>query len=462
MRCWPDDCNPCVVVNGERTGRARMMRTQIKSRLARNTLWMSMGQGLRLLVQAAFFTVIARALGASNYGSFVGVAALVGILYPFGAMGSGHQLVRAVACDKSAFHPAWGDALATTSVFGTVLVAVVLLLSRFALPAAIPQHLVLAVALADILGQSLITVASQAFQAFEQLQWTATINVLISSNRLIGALLLVLVHHHPSALEWGYVYLGCTAVSAAVASILVFVRLGAPRFAWRRSAGALWNGFHFSVSMSAQTIYNDIDKTMLARFGTLSATGIYGAAYRLIDVSFAPVLALLYSAYPNFFRKGSAGVSSSFSYAKPLLFRATGYGLLTGCGILLFAGIVPFVLGSEYAETTAALRWLAPLPLLKAAHYFLSDTLTGAGYQGLRSGIQAGVAGFNVAINLWLIPHYSWLGAAWASIASDSLLALSVGLAVYLLMRPERRLQRPGKQATSCLPDVAMQPADRQ
>lgn len=421
-------------------GQENMLRAHIKSRLARNTLWMSMGQGLRLLVQAVYFTVIARALGASNYGSFVGVAALVGILYPFGAMGSGNLLIKSVARDKGTFSAAWGDALVTTAIGGAVLVGAVILLSRTVLPGTIPVHLVVVVAIADIPGLSLITIAGQAFQSFEQLQWTAAINLLISLNRMLGALLLVFLFRPATALQWGYVYLGCTVVTATIATALVIFRLGAPRLKLRRSPEALWHGFHFSVSLSAQTIYNDIDKTMLARLSSLQATGIYGAAYRLIDVSFAPVLALLYAAYPNFFREGSAGIASSFSYAKPLLRRAASYAALVACAILLFAGVVPYVLGAEYAETTVALRWLSPLPLLKATHYFLSDTLTGAGRQGLRSAIQAGVALFNVLINLWLIPRYSWVGAAWSSIASDALLAFSVGMAVYILSKPSRAL----------------------
>jgi O-antigen/teichoic acid export membrane protein len=117
-----------------------------------------------------------------------------------------------------------------------------------------------------------------------------------------------------------------------------------------------------------------------------------------------------------------------------------GYAALIACGLLLCASAVPYVLGPEYAETTLALRWLSPLPLLKATHYFLADSLTGAGHQGLRSGIQAGVALFNVVINLWLIPRYSWMGAAWSSIASDALLAISVGTAVYVLSRSTREL----------------------
>jgi O-antigen/teichoic acid export membrane protein len=106
------------------------------------------------------------------------------------------------------------------------------------------------------------------------------------------------------------------------------------------------------------------------------------------------------------------------------------------CAVLLLsAGLVPHILGPEYARTTEALRWLAPLPVLKGFHYFFSDSLTGAGHQGLRAAIQAMVAAFNVLINLWLIPAYSWRGAAWSSLASDGLLACATAAAVLILAR---------------------------
>ncbi|MGB8593700.1 MAG: flippase [Candidatus Acidiferrales bacterium] len=410
-----------------------------KSALARNTAWMSAGQGLRLAIQAAYFIVIIRSLGVSNYGAFVGVVALVGILTPFGPLGSGSLLIKNVARDKQLFPSTWGMALITLAVSGSVLIGTVLVLSHFALPAVIPLRLVLLIAVSDILGLNLIGISGQAFQAFEQLGWTATVNVLISGSRLVGGIVLVLVQRHPSALQWGYVYCGSTLVVAIMAYRLVSTKLGPPELSFVRSLAEIREGFYFSVSLSAQTIYNDIDKTMLARMSTLSATGIYGAAYRLIDVSFAPVSALLAAAYPNFFRRGIGGVSSTLAYAKQLLRHALGYSVVICAGILLCAGVVPYILGPEYACTVEALRWLAPLPILKALHYFLSDTLTGAGYQGLRSAIQTGVAVFNVLINLWLIPAYSWRGAAGSSIASDGLLACAVGTAVFLLANRQSR-----------------------
>jgi O-antigen/teichoic acid export membrane protein len=411
------------------------IKAECTGRVARNTVWMFCGMGLRLVIQAFYFIVIARSLGASGYGAFIGVVALVGIVYPFGDLGSGGLLVKNVSRDQSLFPTYWGSALFITGATSSALYVAVLLLSRFTLPATIPFLLVLLVSGSDLLGLSMITLTGQAFQAFDRLNWTATINVLVSASRLSAALLLVGISRHPSPLQWGYVYFFSTAVVAVLAIGLVTVKLGRPHFGWKRGPGESREGFYFSVGLSAQTIYNDLDKTMLARLGTLEATGIYGAAYRLIDVSFVPVSSLLTASYSNFFRAGADGISASLTYAKPLLKRAFGYSIVACIALLACAGVVPHILGSQYSQTVEALRWLSVLPILKVIHYFYSNALTGAGYQALRARIQAGVAVFNVVINFWLIPLYSWRGAAWSSIASDGLLACAIGLAAFVLFR---------------------------
>jgi O-antigen/teichoic acid export membrane protein len=291
------------------------------------------------------------------------------------------------------------------------------------------------VAASDLFGMNITGICGQAFIAFDRLKWTASINVLLSTSRLAAAVILAALYHSPSALQWGKCYFGSTSIVALVAFLLVLVKLGAPTFSLSRTFAEAREGLYFSVSQSAQTIYNDIDKAMLARLGTLEATGIYGAAYRLIDVSFAPVCSLLAAAYPNFFRVGIGGISATLQYARPLILRALGYATFVSIALLAGAGIVPYILGGEYRLTVEALRWLAILPVLKVVHYFLSDSLAGAGYQGLRTFIHVGVAVFNVLINLWVIPAYSWRGAAWSSIASDALLACGIGAAVLVLSR---------------------------
>src|SRR5712692_2150755 len=125
-----------------------------KSRLARNTVWMALGQGLRLVIQALYFVLIARSLGAVNYGAFIGVVALVGIVYPFATLGSGNLLIKNVARDTTLFGLYWGRALATTAVASSILFSAVLLLSHFALPGSIPLPLVLHVTKSEQIGPS--------------------------------------------------------------------------------------------------------------------------------------------------------------------------------------------------------------------------------------------------------------------------------------------------------------------
>jgi O-antigen/teichoic acid export membrane protein len=416
---------------------SKLMPVQLlrMSRLARNAGWMLLGQGLRLVIQALYFTLIARSLGVQNYGAFVGVVGLVAVFFPFGTLGSGYLLIKNVARDGTQFKNYWGKALLTTFLSSSILFGVVALLSHSLLPVSIPLRLVMLVAASDLLGANIIGICGQAFVAFERLQWTALINVLLSTSRLAAAALLVALYHSPSALQWAKFYFGSTSAVAAVALLLVLVKLGAPALNFSRTPAETREGVYFSVSQSAQTIYNDIDKAMLARLGTLEATGIYGAAYRLIDVSFAPVLSLSAAAYPNLFRVGVGGIAPILRYARPLILRALAYAVLVCIAVLAGAGIVPYVLGGEYRSTAEALRWLAILPVLKVVHMFLTDSLAAAGYQGLRTSIHVGTAVFNVVINLWIIPAYSWRGAAWSSIASDALLACGMGAAVLLSCR---------------------------
>jgi O-antigen/teichoic acid export membrane protein len=412
----------------------------------RNTLWMLFAQGLRLVLQAGYFVIIAQALGVEEYGAFVGATALVSILAPFATLGSGNLLIKNVSRDRSLFHEYWGNALFMICVSGLVLILFVLLIAPFILPKTIPLLLVFLVAVTDLIFYRILDTAGQAFQAVLWLNKTAQLNILPNITRLIAAFALVHFFPKPNALEWTFLYLISTAVCALLGILLVHRDLGAPKLALSRIKPEILEGFYFSVSLSAQTVYNDIDKTMLARLATLQATGIYAAAYRLIDVAFVPVRSILAAAYAKFFQHGASGISGSLSLAKRLVPIAGSYGIAAGIGLFLFAPIVPYVLGDEYAGAVEALRWLAPLPFLKAMHYFAADSLTGAGFQGVRSAVQVIVAVFNVLVNLSLISAYSWKGAAWTSLASDGLLMLGLWIMVALLYRQQTQKLKSNKQ----------------
>ena len=411
------------------------------STLSRNTSWMLLGQGGRLVIQAIYFILMARNLGPHQYGAFIAVTAAASIVSPFVGNGIGSLMIKNVARDRSVFAEYWGNSLLMTFVSGTPLTVGVALACLSLLPSSIPAVVVLQVVVSDVLVYQFVQLAAWAFQSVELLGWTAGLTVFACFTRLAGIAVIVGMHR-PTLLAWSVAYLVTSTICALVAIACVLWRLGRPRLALSRIRGELREAFYFSTGFSAQTVYNDMDKTMLARLGSLDATGIYAAAYRLIDVAFIPIRSLLAAAYPGFFRSGHDGITSSMAYAKRLLPRALAYSAAIAALLLVAAPLVPRVLGAEYARTTEALRWLALLPLLKTMHYFAADSLTGAGFQGVRTVAQVLVAMFNVLVNLWIIPAYSWRGAAWSSLASDGLLAASLWCcAVVLRGRQQMVLQ---------------------
>lgn len=412
-----------------------MNRFLTESALARNTFWMLGGHGVRLLLQAVYFVLIARALGVGEYGAFVGAVSLVALVAPFSSWGMGFILIRGVARDRSTFGRYWGRALGVTALFGCILLCLVLLVSLAVWGRSVPFNALLLVGISDIIVVRIIELAVQAFMAIEVLRKSAELYIILSAARTSAAVYLSFVVHSPTAVSWALLYLLSALAATVYGIVAVTRRLGRPRLGLHFSRAEFQEGFYFAVSHASQTVYNDIDKTMLVRFGGLEATGIYGAAYRIVDVSFAPVSALVCAASARFFRHGESGIVGSVRFAKKLLPYTASYGLLAAVFLFVVSPTLPVLLGKGFATATLALRWLSPLIFLKSIHYFFADSLSAAGHQGHRALVQLGIVGINVLLNLWLIPSYSWRGAAWASLATDVALAVALFATIVSLRR---------------------------
>jgi O-antigen/teichoic acid export membrane protein len=412
-----------------------IVECKLASPLARNALWSLGGSGMRLLIQAIYFIIIARCLGPGQYGAFIAATALAAVMSPFVGLGCGGLLIKNVARDRRLFSEYWGNGLMMTFVSGSVLTFLAMATCRLVLPRSIPMLVIALLSVSDLIFVKLMELGAWAFQSVERLSGHAQLNALVSLTRLCGIAGLALAVTHPGVTAWSAVYLAGSILAALIAVAWATFSLGKPRLALHRIRAEVAEGFNFSVGQSAATIYNDIDKTMVARLATLEAAGVYAAAYRLIDVAFVPVRALLTATLPGFYRTGAGGLQATMRYGKRMLIKVLPYSLFSFAAMILGARLVPHILGRQYADVPEALRWLALLPVLKTLHFFTADALTGADHQGTRSLIQVGVATFNVLINLWIIPAYGWRGAAWSSIASDGLLAMSLLVAVTYLCR---------------------------
>ena len=408
----------------------------LKNHVVQDIFWVFFARLCKLLAQTFYFIVIARVLGAKDYGSFIGVTSLASIVFPFIALGSEHLLVKYVATNQSLFRTYWGNSLLILIINSSFLTGVLLLFASLFFPVNhISLQTILLILLADLLCLSLLDLSTKALISVNLTKKTALLGVFSAYTKLLAALCLAVFFDNPTVMDWSWLYLLSGLITAIVSVLLVNYLVGKPKPVLSKIRSEIEQGIYFSIGMSANNINTNLDKTMLASMSTLEATGIYGSAYRFIHIGHIPILSVFTVAYTRFFKHGASGINSSLNFAKRLLPYMAGYAVLSILGYQLCAPLIPKILGQEYQDAIAALRWLSPLPAIFAFQVLGADTLTGAGFQKIRSLVQVVAAILNIVLNLWLIPIYSWKGAAWATLSSDSLRLISLWVIIWFLSR---------------------------
>ncbi len=403
-------------------------RVKAESRLRHQAAWLLSGNGATLALQAIYFLLIGRLLGAREYGGFVGAVALINVLSQFSSLGMEMVLLRTIARDRTAFAVAWGRALAVSGAGFIAMLLAVSLYGHFFLPHALLQLLPYLV-LSDALFGKLTQLSSRALQGAGFIQWSAKLGVMTNVARTVAAGLLYLWASHSHSqiylLTWVRLYCGASFIVALVSLGSVTKLLGRPCWAPIRRHHLL-EGLSFSFSSSAISLYNDLDKAMLVSYGMLAAAGIYGAAYRVIDVVSTPIVSLFAAASPRLFRSGAqAGPAGVAPETARLLRWAACFGLLAAPLLAVCAPLLPRLFGHSFAASTGALQMLCFLPLLRGLHYAWGTAITSCASQWLRTATQAGAALLNLLLNVWLIPRWGWQGAAAASLLTDGALALA-------------------------------------
>ncbi|MEA5542669.1 flippase [Limnoraphis robusta Tam1] len=408
--------------------------------LFRGTLWMLGSRVIGIAMQAGYFVLIARTLGANNFGMFMGVSALAVILNPFSTLGSADLLIRDVSRDRSLFREGWANALLTTAVSGSCLIILALLTALYIFPQKIPPLAILLILASDLVGLALWNLSSGALIAVGLLKKAAQLQVCLNFSKLVAAILLAVGFQEPNVFVWSILYFLGNGITALVAILLVNKMVGFPGKPNLSKIKSNFNqGIYFSIGASADVVNASIDKTMLTSLATPNATGLYAAAYRLIEVAYIPLLSIFSSTYAKFFEQGKTGISGTLALAKRLVPLVIIYGIVACIGYWLFYPFIPYILGEEYQASTPVLLWLSPMPFLIGMQWIAADTLTGAGYQQIRGFITLCTAFFNVTINYFLIPIYSWKGATWATLASDSIKTLLLWGAVAFFYQQQVR-----------------------
>lgn len=192
-------------------------------------------------------------------------------------------------------------------------------------------------------------------------------------------------------------------------------------------------GFASMMSMT----YDQIDTVMLRYMRSEKEVGLYVASYSMmmIAMSFAAILGQVF--FPLLSETTGQDHESEQRYLGWLGRASAGLALpiATG-GFILAEPLTRFVLGSQYTGAATLFRWLM-LTVLAApsASYFGSQLIPMAREKKYLCAVVAGAA-VNVVLNLFLIPRYGPIAAAFTTAVSQAVVAFMNYYFVRDLRRP--------------------------
>lgn len=413
----------------------RELRAYRPGQLGKNTIYGTIGLGVRAVVQAIYLLIISRWLGAEGYGLFAGSVALVILCAPVASWGILLLVTRHIASDRERSRAMWATALAQTGLVGGLLVLGTLVVSTL-LPQRLPLGPMFMLAVSELILLPITWAAASQCYALEHGKASA-MAICLSPIGRAGLMLLAIasgVAATPANAAAAHFLGSATAVGAVV--ILVARVDGWP--AWRarmRLRDSLREGAPYAASNVASSGYQEVDKFLMLQSLGAAVVGPYTVAFRVASIFVMPVTALISASLPRLMaRAGTAEGARTYRF---VLLSGVGYGMLVSVAILLVAPWVPRIFGSDYAQATHYLALLAPWPVLFALRHGLATHLTAHDRQALRSCIEVAALGIVVALNLLLLPRVG-PGAAVLALLATEVLAI-VAMAV-----PVRRSSRAG------------------
>lgn len=386
--------------------------------IVRNLIWMLLTNAFRLSLQLVAFVWLVRILGPEAYGNFAASLAVALLIAPFIEMGGYSLIVRDISAGIPVTRALGNSLLLSTLIlpFGLILYCLikVLLLPN------VSWLVVLAIGFGQFVGIRTWVLVQGVHVAKGLFARNA---VLEATNGIATLLAVVALQLMGGTLNtWALLFFMSSLIIGLLALGWVYFTWGAPYAVLAEAKDRIRPGLYFAIGLASQSGYMEIDKAMLVKLASAEVSGIYAAAYRLANVSFLPLNALLSILYPKFFQQGSKGTQTSLALAYRILPWTIGYGMLVSLFLWLIAPAIPLFLGSDYSQSVEILRWLALVLLLQGIYYPLADSLTGSGLQERRTNGQIGALIINLALNAFLIPPLGWLGAVIATLSAQTFL----------------------------------------
>ncbi len=386
--------------------------------IVRNLTALGIAEIVTNLLSFFLMILIARTLGGKGVGVYSFAFAFAGIFALVSGLGLPSLMVRDISRDKSLAEKYLQNILAMRTILCTITLLLPIIVIFFIEDDIFVVKNVILAAVANF-----FVIYSYPFQsllrAYEQM---ATESVSRIVERIIALSLGIFVLLN----GYGLLALMAVLVLSNFVSFLVYLpkasKLADIKFEfdykfWRQ---LVKNGMPFFLTAFFLTLYFKIDIIMLSMIKDYSVTGIYSAAYKIIDVaSKVPfiIIAVLFPAMSQLHKISKENLkwlySKSFYYlyilALPMALGVT----------MLSSRIILFVYKSEFAQSSIALQILIWAEFFIFLNFLMGFLLNSIDKQHIFTWCIGVGAVSNIVLNFVLIHYFSYIGAGIATVLTE-------------------------------------------
>jgi len=388
------------------------------TRLAQNTLYLTLASVGQKTVAFLYFALIARFLGVEDTGAYFLALAIVMIILVLDDIGMTSVLIRQVARSNEDAQ-LWSRTILGIKVVTipiTVAVAfVVPELLHYSELVILLVRIATLILIADTLSLSFYGVLRgmhklkyEAFGLFVGQVITAIVGTILLVTGIATLPILVLALATGSI--WNMIFSASRVVHhTGWKSLLPTWKMG-----WK----PLKMAFAFFLAATFVKIYSYADSVILERVLDESAVGLYAVAYKLTYAfQFIP-LAFVAALYPTM-----STHSNDKKELKRILLDAFWYVSLIGAPIVfgiwaVAPEIIEFFYGSAFAGSVLPLQVLIFVLLFIFLDFPIGSLLNATDRQAIKTGIMGVTMIINVGANLILIPIYGVIGACVSALIS--------------------------------------------
>ena len=393
------------------------------------------------VAQLVTFAILARFLGASEFGMFITIMAITSIAVHLCGIGGAESLLRRVAQNKTIYPEMLGHNLILVSISGSVLVAAGMFILpywvSFSTDPLTDQISLFLFLVTNIVLLRLILLVEAIYIGHSNFKAANLSVVGFAFARTLAAILACIAFGVDTISGWAWWQFICHVLVTGF-YWLWLKPLGMPKFHIVREELKL--GIFFATPFIFRAIRQNIDLLLLGLLLSPAVIGSYGVARRIVDSSYLNIDAMSRLLYPRFANMSANGIDKAWPLAQKSVMLAVGIAVFTAVVIYCLAPYLPLIFGREYQSMIYFTQVLCWVIILYALWSVAVEVMGAAGEHGYRAAIlnTGNILGAPVlALATWLMPPTG-------TFISIYLIEFSIALCAWLFLY---KLVRKGAQA---------------